>query len=329
MIRTAVGSAPLVPRGEDVHVNRPRLGPRSGRAPRSWSRSARRARARRPRARAPVRRASCAPSTPTIPSSPSPGSCTTSPTSCIPTTTPTTTGAARRSSSRSSAPRVARLVGAHVVAKRYLVTTDPAYRDRPQPAERGDAGRTRRRARRRRPRRRSPPIPTSRRSSTCAAPTSAPRIPWLGCPVSSRGARCSPRWRGEGLGLVRRCGRVLRPHSVRAFGRAQHRALGAAHHRSSAGAARPRPSSHAAAFTSGLGVRSPLSAAAATKPRRPLASPRHERAVRRHRGRWRAQRPRRRRPARQAGRTRHRARAPRHRRRRGDDRATVGTRRSR
>jgi predicted HD phosphohydrolase len=27
-------------------------------------------------------------------------------------------------------PRVARLVGAHVVAKRYLVTTDPAYRDR-------------------------------------------------------------------------------------------------------------------------------------------------------------------------------------------------------
>jgi predicted HD phosphohydrolase len=29
--------------------------------------------------------------------------------------------------------RVARLVGAHVVAKRYLVTTDPAYRERLSP----------------------------------------------------------------------------------------------------------------------------------------------------------------------------------------------------
>jgi predicted HD phosphohydrolase len=42
-------------------------------------------------------------------------------------------------------PRVARLVGAHVVAKRYLVTTDPAYRDRLSPrstetlASQGDA----------------------------------------------------------------------------------------------------------------------------------------------------------------------------------------------
>jgi predicted HD phosphohydrolase len=42
-------------------------------------------------------------------------------------------------------PRVARLVGAHVVAKRYLVTTDPAYRSRLSPrsvetlAAQGDA----------------------------------------------------------------------------------------------------------------------------------------------------------------------------------------------
>jgi predicted HD phosphohydrolase len=42
-------------------------------------------------------------------------------------------------------PRVARLVGAHVVAKRYLVTTDPAYRTRLSPrsietlAAQGDA----------------------------------------------------------------------------------------------------------------------------------------------------------------------------------------------
>ena len=48
---------------------------------------------------------------------------------CTPTTTPITIAAAPSSFAISSGARVAHLVGAHVIAKRYLVTTDPAYRN--------------------------------------------------------------------------------------------------------------------------------------------------------------------------------------------------------
>ena len=48
---------------------------------------------------------------------------------CTPTTTPITIAAAPTLVRDLLGARVAHLVGAHVIAKRYLVTTDPAYRD--------------------------------------------------------------------------------------------------------------------------------------------------------------------------------------------------------
>ena len=84
--------------------------------------------------------------------------------------------------------RVAQLVGAHVLAKRYLVTTEPSYRSgsatgasRPSPSRAGSSARP--------SSNRSPPIPISTRSSCSAAPTNARRIPRRSCPASTRGAR--------------------------------------------------------------------------------------------------------------------------------------------
>ena len=57
--------------------------------------------------------------------------------------------------------RVARLVGAHVEAKRYLVATDPAYRAQLSPRSIETLAPAGRRARRRRRSPRWPPIPTS------------------------------------------------------------------------------------------------------------------------------------------------------------------------
>ena len=100
--------------------------------------------------------------------------------------------AAPSSSSRCSAARVARLVGAHVDAKRYLVATDPAYRARLSPRSIETLHAAGRGARRRRGSPRWRPIPTSPRSSRCAAPTRRAKDPHArAARARHAGARCS------------------------------------------------------------------------------------------------------------------------------------------
>ena len=90
----------------------------------------RRTRDRRTRPRVAVWRDPARASTRTTSSSRSPASYTTSPTRSRPTTTPTTTDAAPTLVRPLFGDRVARLVGMHVVAKRYLVTTRAARIER-------------------------------------------------------------------------------------------------------------------------------------------------------------------------------------------------------
>ena len=156
---------PMERSGEDARCSRSAPSTNSSRSSRAARRCATSPSSTGSRTRSSAAR-SCAPSIPTTPSWRSPASCTTSPTSCIPTTTPITIAAAPRSSSRCSAPRVARLVGAHVVAKRYLVTTDPAYRGQLSRAQRRDARRCRATRSPTPSSPRSATIPISTRSST-------------------------------------------------------------------------------------------------------------------------------------------------------------------